>query len=1275
MPIIITPRKSLNKAYLKVKPVRNEIESFKSNLIKLLEQVNHAESEEFNKNVLADFLKNTFYSPNYFINTKGRNDLVIHNNKTASDSVGVIIEAKRSTNASEMIRADNINNKALQELVLYYLRERITHKNLEVKNLIVTNVNEWFIFDANVFEKHFAQNKKLVQQFVDFETGTLSGIKTDFFYKEVASVAIEGVKEHIEYTYFNIADIETALRNSNKGDDTKLIPFYKLLSPQHLLKIPFANDSNSLNKTFYSELLHIIGLEETKEGSKKLIGRKKAGERYSGTLIENAIIQIESLDKLSRLQNRRHYGETKDEQLFNVAIELAITWINRILFLKLLEAQLITYHKNDNSYAFLNNTCVRDFDELNTLFFQVLAVKTGDRNSDVKTKFAKIPYLNSSLFEPAEIEHNLLFISNLSDDKKIPILSSTVLKNEQGKKQTGELNAIEYLFSFLNAYDFASDGNADIQEDSKSLINASVLGLIFEKINGYKDGSFFTPGFVTMYMSREALRKSVVQKFNENNGLDCKDLRDIYNSNIEANEANAIINSIKICDPAVGSGHFLVSALNEIIAIKAELEVLQDKDGKRLKNYSIEVVNDELIVSDEDGELYEYNPSSPASQRIQETLFNEKQTIIENCLFGVDINPNSVKICRLRLWIELLKNAYYKADGELETLPNIDINIKCGNSLISRFDLDTDLKEALKKSKLTISQYKSAVQSYRAAKSKDEKWEMERLINEVKTGFRTEILYYDPKSRNLEKLRAEVKMLELPQTIFDESAKERKERADKRKKSQEKLSKLEAEISEIKSNKLYENAFEWRFEFPEVLNENGEYVGFDVVIGNPPYFKEYTNKNDFNGIPYYQGKMDIWYSFACRGIDLLKQNSQLAFIATNNWVTSAGASILRNKIINETQIQSLIDFGSYMIFDSASIQTMILHVSKDVANSEYVFDYRKLIAKNALIEDATNLLHKIDTISTQYINVTFNRSKYINQFLVFGENDTNDLLDKIKSKRNFDLDGSLEIAQGIVTPQDNLTAKNSLLLNNGLKAGAGIFMLGKNEVEDLNLSQQELLLIKPLYTTEELDRYCVSALNKNYVIYTNSSYSNPNSLNNFPNLKAHLDKFKDIITSDNKPYGLHRSRNEDFFIGEKIVCLRKAVLPTFTYTNFDCYVSQTFNVIKTARINLKYLTALLNSSLVRYWLKNKGKMQGNLYQVDKEPLLQVPIYAHTNQSVIAKLVDNIIACKTAGTDTSAYEDEIDILICKYYDLSFDEYNVVTLSAKIGKDAYEAYVLN
>ena len=241
MSLQITARKSLNKAYLKVKHTRAEVELFKANLLILLEQINHAETEEFNKNVLADFLKNTFYSPNYFINTKGRNDLVIHNGKTASESVGVIIEAKRANNISEMLKKDNVNAKALQELVLYYLRERITNKNLEVRNLIVTNINEWYLFDSNVFEKHFAKNKKLVQQFIDFENGKLSGITTDFFYKEIAQPAISQVLDDIEFTYFDISEINTALRNSDKGDDTKLIPYLKLLSPQHLLKINFDN--------------------------------------------------------------------------------------------------------------------------------------------------------------------------------------------------------------------------------------------------------------------------------------------------------------------------------------------------------------------------------------------------------------------------------------------------------------------------------------------------------------------------------------------------------------------------------------------------------------------------------------------------------------------------------------------------------------------------------------------------------------------------------------------------------------------------------------------------------------------------------------------------------------------------------------------------------------------------------------------------------------------------------------------------------------------------
>ena len=462
---ILKPRKALNKAFLKVKPNRTEIECFKTNLIQLLDRINDCESEEFHKNLVSDFLKDTYYKQNHFINTKGRNDLVIHNTNSASGTVGVIIEAKKPTNKGEMLTQEKINVKAFQELVLYYLRERITQKNLEIKHLVATNINEWFIFDEHLFERLFAQNKSFVKQFENFEASKKT---TDVFYKEIAEPFINSITSEIEFTYFNIQDFQKPLRNSDKADDNSLIALFKLLSPEHLLKLPFANDSNSLDKRFYGELLHIIGLTETKDGSKKLIERNKESERNTGSFLENAIIQLDSLDKISRIENPSQFGANLQERLFNVGLELSITWINRILFLKLLEAQLITHHKGDKSYEFLSFDKIKDYDDLNSLFFQVLARKQNERNEDVKTLFAKVPYLNSSLFEPTEIEHTTLFISNLRNDKTLPIYSQTVLKDSTGKKRTGNINPLEYLFDFLNAYDFTSEGSEEIQEDNKN---------------------------------------------------------------------------------------------------------------------------------------------------------------------------------------------------------------------------------------------------------------------------------------------------------------------------------------------------------------------------------------------------------------------------------------------------------------------------------------------------------------------------------------------------------------------------------------------------------------------------------------------------------------------------------------------------------------------------------------------------------------------------------------------------------------------------------------
>jgi adenine-specific DNA-methyltransferase len=1234
----LKPKKVLNKAFLKVKPNRSDIENFKANLVTLLDRINDAESEEFHKNLVIDFLKKTYYDPNFFVNTKGRNDLVIHNSEKAKSTVGVIIEAKKPTNKAEMLSAENINKKAFQELVLYYLRERITHKNLEIKHLVATNINEWFIFDVVLFERLFAQNKGLVKQFEDFEAGRLADIKTDFFYKQIAEPFIAELKSEIEFTYFNIQDYQKPLRNNDKKDDNTLIALFKLLSPEHLLKVPFANDSNSLDKRFYAELLHIIGLTETKDGGKKLIGRNIEKDRNSGSILEDAIIQLDSLDKLSRLPKASQYGSNTQEKLFSVALELSITWINRILFLKLLEAQLISYHKGDVSYAFLSYERIKNFDDLNSLFFQVLAKKYEDRNSDVKIAFEKVPYLNSSLFEPTEIEQNTLFISNLKDDKTLPILSQTVLKDQQGKKRTGNITTLEYLFEFLNAYDFSSEGSEDIQEDNKTLINASVLGLIFEKINGYKDGSFFTPGFITMYMCRETLRKSVVQKFNELKNWNCTNLEDLYDKIEDRTEANAIVNSIKICDPAVGSGHFLVSALNEMIAIKNDLKILQDRDFKRLKEYQVEVVNDELVVTDEDGGLFEYNPNNKESQRIQETLFHEKQTIIENCLFGVDINPNSVKICRLRLWIELLKNAYYKNPTELETLPNIDINIKNGNSLVSRFALDADLKTALKSSKWTIDSYRIAVSTYRNADSKEQKREMEQLIADIKSDFRSEISLNDPKVKKLRKLSGDLFQMTNQGQLFEMSKKE-KSVWNKRVETLTKESKkLEAEIEEIKANKIYENAFEWRFEFPEVLNDDGDFIGFDVVLGNPPYVqlqKMGKESDDLGrmGFETFAKTGDIYSLFYELGYNVLKQSGLLTYITSNKWMRAGYGENTRKFFVEKTNPLVLIDFGGVQIFDSATVDTNILMLSKE-SNQ---FKTLACVVKDKALKDLSDYVRQWATLT---------HFKSSDSWVVLSEIEQR-IKNKIEAVGTPLKDWNINIYRGI------LTGYNEAFIIDGKKKAELI-------AEDPNSAE----IIRPLLRGRDIKRYSHEFADL-YMITTFPSLKI--DIEEFPAVKAHLLSFGFDRLKQTGDKGARKKTNNKWFetqdsIGywedfskQKIIYPNMTKFLPFVFDDNGLLTNQKCFIITGEKV--EFLIAFFNSSLFKYCFKDDfPELQGGTRELSKIFFDKIPVISISNETnmIFRNLILKIQQLQVENQQTIELEKKIDNLLFKLYDLNEEE---------------------
>jgi len=1212
-------KQSLKKAYRKQRPTRAEIELLRRELVKMLDEANPKESEEYHKGLLKDFLKKSSYA-DYFINTKDRKDLVIHNGSSSKSSVGVIIETKRPGNQIEMPTIDNLNKKATQELLLYFLRERITKKNFEVKNLIATNLYEWFIFDSNEFEK-IAEAAKLKKHFKDFEEGRLSFDKTELFYKEIAAPALEEAKNKITFTHFYIRDYEKHLNRQTKAGDNKLIELQKILSPIHLLKLPFANDSNTLNKDFYSELLHIIGLEEYKEKSKKLIRRKTQENRDENSLIEAAITQITSLGKLSRIKDIERFGDNIDEQLFNVGLELAITWINRILFLKLLESQIVSYHES-RDYVFLNKEKIPEYDDLNTLFFEVLAVERKARREAIKKKFPNVPYLNSSLFEPTELEHQTIFISNLPDDTSLPLYKKTLVKSDNEK-----MNALEYLFRFLDAYDFASEGKEDIADENKTLINASVLGLIYEKINGYKDGSFFTPGFVTMYMCRETIRRAVLQKFKEQTNFDSDDFGNLVNftkdtyKKIELEKYNEIVNSLKICDPAVGSGHFLVSALNEIIAIKAELGILTDDSGKPLRDYLVDVENDELMILDGRGEFFKYDPKNIESQRVQKTLFHEKQTIIENCLFGVDINPNSVSICRLRLWIELLKNAYYKDDGELETLPNIDINIKCGNSVISRYPINADLGHALVGSTWDIGIYRLAVMNYRNAENKEQKREAEKLIEKIKSDFHTGITEHEPLWKKREKIRKELKDLTIQGRLYEQDSFKKDKKVIRRiEKLAEDLEELDVQINDIQSGAIYRNAFEWRFEFPEVLDEKtGDFTGFDIVVGNPPY-----------GLYNKKQNLKVTLSIPNESLEILKRNFPEAASGGTN-----ACRIFYNLSFN---------LSSKNGYQSMIIPFGILTDKSSSNLRKYILNYHSFLNIDAFPERDNTKRRVFEEVkmSTAIILTCKNRvSDRFNLGVSYAR--------KIEPENRFDLeyDDVIKISPDLctipITNPDEFEVLSKIYSKNNLVNLGSISKCLTGEADmtfakkAMTQNSEDATLIKGVQVDKYNVKFDSSEISQGEIEYLNV----------------------DLFKKDYKGKKLEDAYKKRIIL-QGLTGVNEKFRLKATLIDPPAFLANSCNyLVDKKQMPFNFILGLLNSKLLNFVFKCKSTSSNvNGYEVDELPIPKT--IDETTQKKIERLVDKILAVKKKDpkADTRQLETEIDQMVYKLYDLTPEEITIV-----------------
>ncbi|HEF1032460.1 TPA: Eco57I restriction-modification methylase domain-containing protein [Campylobacter coli] len=1211
-------------------------------------------------NALSKFFENLHFECEIKSIYKGNSgiDLALKKDK----QIQVIIEAKLP-HSKEFFSPNKPNCKALHECILYYLRERKA-LNSSLKHIIITDFYHFYIFKADLFEELFNKNKYFKEAFENFESkNSLFKGNTDEFYKECEKL-LSSEKYLDSITRKDLFD-EPSLKGvfidlkpileQEKPSFSKLKPLFKIFHKDFLLSEFNPNDANSLNNAFYKELLYILGLCESKQSSKLIIAKSEESKEEQGTFYTAINSKLE-------------------EENFETILKLLILWLNRILFLKLIESNLVRFN-DDKNLKFLNFKKIPDFDKLSELFFEILA---KERSTRKKSEFAYLPYLNSSLFEKQSIE-NTLEISNLNNDLKLNYYKNTVLKDDKCKTKKGQVGLLEYLFEFLDSFDFGSDDEQSEILSQKELISSSVLGNVFEKLNGYKEGSFYTPSFITSYMCKESITKVVLDKFNAKFDLKATDISELRRDlrKEDKNAQKELLNSIKICDPAVGSGHFLVSALNVMLSIYDELNLFDEE-------FYLEVQNDEILITNRKGEFVEYKrPHSDKDKAhlIQKELFYTKKDIIENNLFGVDINPNSCEITKLRLWIELLKHSFYQsfedeAYHDLKTLPNIDINIKCGNSLISYFEIDKSLSH-YPNIKERMNKYKNIVKDYKEGFYTD-KNQINQEIKNLKISFKNfcfadkfkkEMKSFNEKCEkyskkygnflavNDENLRI---FVSANLTLFDFDEKEAKKEFANLKKEYDNIFNLENN-----------HPFEWRFEFPEILDDDGNFQGFDLIIGNPPYIRQEEIKelkpNLAKNYKVYKGTSDIYTYFYELGFNILKSNGVLSFITSNKYTRAGYGEALREFLLKNVSILDYIDLNGIKVFDSATVDTSILSFEK-LKSKDSSFRYLALDNENLkACGYSIDLCKDFKELSQKSLS---------KENFTFSDESTNSLKAKIER---------------IGTP---LKEWQGLNINYGIKTGYNeAFIIStekRNEIlencKDEAEKERTAKLIRKMLRGRDIKRYSYEWAGL-WVIFIPWHFPNvekPKTMleneqdlkEQYPSLYKHLLSHKERLSKRNKEetgiryewYCLQRWGANYYQEFEK----EKIIYPETTQNAYFVYDNKGFFIEKTAFIliceNLKYLQGLLSSNLVTYYYKNfsKGcKLGIKGYQYNKHALeyLPIPKINSKNQKIadeLVNLVDEILKAKEQdkNANTQELENKINSLVYKLYNLTEDEIKII-----------------
>ena len=833
-------------------------------------------------------------------------------------------------------------------------------------------------------------------------------------------------------------------------------------------------------------------------------------------------------------------------------------------------------------------------DVLEPLFFNTLNERRDNDLTDSRLgENIKIPYLNGGLFDKDDL-----------DKKDIDF----------------PYDYFKELMDFFAMYNFTIDENDP--EDSEIGIDPEMLGHIFENLlEDNKDkGAFYTPKEIVQYMSQESVAQYLQSHTSDelHTAIDSlikqRVVEPIMQNKENARLVNKALSEVKVCDPAIGSGAFPMGVLNVLFDCR---HLLYGFIGKN-EDFSYAKV---------------------------------KRDIIQNNIYGVDIEKGAVDMARLRFWLALVVD-----ENEPQPLPNLDYKIMCGDSLLHRFALDAPFQNVLKDynqkngTHYTLNDYRQWVYNYTDISDHTQKDNFRKRIEDIKRAVKTELSKKE--IGKIAKVRGAIANLQM-EDMFGGKKNEKKIKA-----LQKELKALEQQRVEIESNKIYDQAFEWRFEFPALLNENGDFTGFDIVIGNPPYVQLQTIKEkslSYQNMGYetFHKSGDMYCLFTEAGFNLLKENGILTYIMQNKWMQAGYGKPLR-QFLSRHRIRNIIDFGDVQIFENATTYVCICTLQRSCPSDSFTASYMK--EKNVFNYPLYQSIFTINSLGTDTWVLSSSSDLALKNKI---ENTFPPLKDYVQG----------EAYRGVLT---GLT--EAFIINDEVR----------NQI--ISEDKNAFSIIHPIIRGRDM-KVWENAHANSYLIGTFPARHL--SIDNYPGVKKWLNGFglhrleqsgKTYIINGEEIKARKKTSNKWFetqdqigyfekFACPKIMYQAFQVKPCFIYDDKGLYCNNSIWILPT---NNKALLGIFNSKL-GWWLISKYCTQiQNGYQLIWKYFSQVPIALNqkSEYTFIEDLVETILTLKESKADTLKLEQQIDLLVYHLYGLTYDEVLIVDPDTPITRDEYE-----